>query len=303
VLQREELATNTRRFFHRDAVGSTWALTNPLGFVTDMYAYLAYGECIYHRGTTENHARFVGAEGYFDDLNGLQLLGHRYYDPSLKRFISQDPIGLGSGDLNFYAYCGGNPLTATDPEGLDWTYYLNAVVDHFAGWGNTLTGGATGWVTDKIGNTTMMGGGTIVDRHSRQYRAGEITGVVHQLAMIGAEGIGAARAGKTGYKHLGRLRTRAKYHSGHHSGPHTAPHYQVILFRAGVSGRRMVHRFTPFEFWADCTLFGLCYGWYAGAVVRDALGAGEADPNYGRYLALVSYDSAGRSNGGLWVDE
>jgi RHS repeat-associated protein len=106
------------RWYHADGLGSVWALTNSVGNVTDKYAYNAYGETIYQTGTTENHARFVGAEGYFDDLNGLQLLGHRYYDPQLKRFITQDPIGLAGGDLNFYAYCGSNPLTGIDPWGL-----------------------------------------------------------------------------------------------------------------------------------------------------------------------------------------
>jgi uncharacterized protein RhaS with RHS repeats len=43
------------------------------------------------------------------------LLGHRYYDPSVGRFISQDPA---QDESNWYAYCGNNPLVATDPTGL-----------------------------------------------------------------------------------------------------------------------------------------------------------------------------------------
>jgi RHS repeat-associated protein len=106
------------RWYQTNGLGSVWALTGPTATPTDKYAYNAYGETIYHTGTTENHARFVGGEGYFDDLNGLRLLGHRYYDPQLKRFLTQDPIGLAGGDLNFYAYCGNNPLTRIDPDGL-----------------------------------------------------------------------------------------------------------------------------------------------------------------------------------------
>ena len=43
------------------------------------------------------------------------LLGSRYYDPALGRFLSMDPSGDGD---NWYAYCDNSPTGATDPEGL-----------------------------------------------------------------------------------------------------------------------------------------------------------------------------------------
>jgi len=112
----------TLRWHFADALGSVWALTNSYGGVTDKYAYNAYGECIYQYGPTENHARFIGEAGCHDDLNGLVLMGYRYYDPALGRFITQDPMGLEGGDLNFYAYCGSNPMTGIDPSGLVYDY-------------------------------------------------------------------------------------------------------------------------------------------------------------------------------------
>ncbi|VAX13117.1 hypothetical protein MNBD_GAMMA24-610, partial [hydrothermal vent metagenome] len=47
----------------------------------------------------------------------------RYYDPSTGRFISEDPKGFEGGQVNLYAYVGGNPILLSDPSGLkvgDW---------------------------------------------------------------------------------------------------------------------------------------------------------------------------------------
>ena len=42
------------------------------------------------------------------------LLGHRYYDASIGRLISEDPIQAGD---NWYAYCENNPLNSFDADG------------------------------------------------------------------------------------------------------------------------------------------------------------------------------------------
>lgn len=43
----------------------------------------------------------------------------RFYDPNLGRFISEDPIGFGGGDINLYGYVWNSPGSFTDPMGLD----------------------------------------------------------------------------------------------------------------------------------------------------------------------------------------
>jgi len=43
----------------------------------------------------------------------------RYYQPSLSRFVTEDPIGFASSDLNFYEYVGSAPTIYTDPLGLE----------------------------------------------------------------------------------------------------------------------------------------------------------------------------------------
>ena len=62
--------------------------------------------------------RFAGGNGCADDgPAGSQLLGARYYDPTLGRFLSPDPIGH-AGGLNLYGYCGNDPVNTVDPSGL-----------------------------------------------------------------------------------------------------------------------------------------------------------------------------------------
>ncbi len=54
---------------------------------------------------------------YFDAETGLHYNWHRFYDPTIGRYITADPIGL-AGGMNLYAYVGGDPVNWTDPKGL-----------------------------------------------------------------------------------------------------------------------------------------------------------------------------------------
>ena len=50
--------------------------------------------------------------------NGLYYMRARYYDPTVGRFISEDPLGFGGGDVNLSAYVRNNPVNWVDPFGL-----------------------------------------------------------------------------------------------------------------------------------------------------------------------------------------
>ncbi|MEJ2660712.1 MAG: RHS repeat-associated core domain-containing protein, partial [Desulfobacteraceae bacterium] len=54
---------------------------------------------------------------YHDPETGLHYNQARYYDPSLGRYLSLDPLFLESGSPNFYAYCDGDPVNRIDPSG------------------------------------------------------------------------------------------------------------------------------------------------------------------------------------------
>jgi RHS repeat-associated protein len=52
-----------------------------------------------------------------DGETGLYYYRARYYDPTMGRFISEDPLGFGAGDTNLYRYVGNSSTMATDPTG------------------------------------------------------------------------------------------------------------------------------------------------------------------------------------------
>lgn len=70
------------------------------------------------RCTPETPDRPYGALGVrTDTVTGLYYMRHRWYDSSLQRFISRDPIGLSGGE-NVYTYAGNSPTIFVDPMGL-----------------------------------------------------------------------------------------------------------------------------------------------------------------------------------------
>jgi RHS repeat-associated protein len=54
-----------------------------------------------------------------DQATGLQNNLNRWYDASVGRWLSEDPIGFNAGDANLYRYVGNGPTNGADPSGLD----------------------------------------------------------------------------------------------------------------------------------------------------------------------------------------
>src|SRR5260370_4748070 len=66
-------------------------------------------------GTLANPFQYTGRE--FDLETGIYEYRVRYYDQTVGRFVSEDPIGF-RGGIDFYAYVLNNPLNLTDPNGV-----------------------------------------------------------------------------------------------------------------------------------------------------------------------------------------
>ena len=80
-----------------------------------------------------NPLRYVGKEGYYSDDTGLMLLGARYYDPLIGRFITKDPARDG---MNWYEYAGNNPVVSCDPTGKAYMTYDGSKLTLYHGNGN-----------------------------------------------------------------------------------------------------------------------------------------------------------------------
>jgi RHS repeat-associated protein len=98
-----------------DALGSTRRLVNAAQSITDSYSYEAFGGITAQSGSTYNPYKYVGSLGYnsSDTTTGLSHLGARYYNPTVGRFSTPDPV---YGVLHLYRYAP-NPLRYADPAG------------------------------------------------------------------------------------------------------------------------------------------------------------------------------------------
>jgi RHS repeat-associated protein len=87
------------------------------GTVSAAYEYSPFGESLRHDGAYAATNPFRFSTKYTDDESGLVYYGHRYYSPSLGRFINRDPGGT-AGGINLYAFVGNNPVNSFDYLGL-----------------------------------------------------------------------------------------------------------------------------------------------------------------------------------------
>ena len=87
-----EEVNNTFKTYHFDSRGSTIAITDMSGNVTDTFAYDTYGKCISHTGTSDIIFGYNGCDGVVTDKNGLIYMRARYYSPDMRRFVNADII-------------------------------------------------------------------------------------------------------------------------------------------------------------------------------------------------------------------
>jgi RHS repeat-associated protein len=119
----KELQNN--RYYCQDGSGSTALLADSTAHLLEWYRYDLQGNpFFYNPNDTQRNPNqsgynvrhlFTGQQWYSDI--GLYDLRNRFYSPDIGRFLQPDPIGFRGGN-NLYGYVKNNPVTRSDPFGL-----------------------------------------------------------------------------------------------------------------------------------------------------------------------------------------
>ena len=123
LIARVKVATGQPYYYHYDYRGSTVAITNSTQTITHKYNYSAFGETQQAIEEDYNAYRYVGKYGVGYETKDLTFMRARYYQPSVGRFNSEDPVW----GVNLYGYGGNNPVNMVDVSGMlsDQLWILN----------------------------------------------------------------------------------------------------------------------------------------------------------------------------------
>ena len=166
----------TVTYVYTDPQGTPLAEADASGNITATYDYTPYGSQAL--GTAPNGPGYTGHVN--DPDTGLVYMQARYYDPSVGRFISTDPVGPSVGNafnFNRFAYANNNPIVNDDPTGRCTGSHIEDSNGNCASTGTTTTKVTAASVTAvrafNSGHTTYIqyaDGATEVRNGSRPWR-------------------------------------------------------------------------------------------------------------------------------------
>jgi len=212
----------TVRYIHTDALGTPVALTSASRTVIEISEYEPYGQVI-NRPVKAG----PGYTGHVMDIStGLAYMQQRYYDPSLGRFLSVDPVTADpntGANFNRYKYANNNPYKYIDPDGRaeEYTGAFGAALGYILGHPGDDTAGLrvlsrAEMAAGNIGGSAGAAGdaaavaqvaGAIADGGGvREVAAAVATAAVTAVVRKGAAG--GDRAGKP-FTRKGKVQVRA----------------------------------------------------------------------------------------------
>jgi RHS repeat-associated protein len=109
------LRNGTTSYYEQDALGTVTSLSSGAGSLVQTYTFDSFGKTIASSGSLTNPFQYTNRE--VDSETNLYFYRARYYDQTIGRFLSEDPIRF-SGGVDFYSYTKNNGVNAADPSGL-----------------------------------------------------------------------------------------------------------------------------------------------------------------------------------------
>lgn len=157
---------NTTHYYVYDYRGSTVAMVDatPNALVTHKYQYDEFGNLLQTTEADANLFRYVGKYGVMYEAEAIQFMRARYYDPSIGRFLSEDPVW----STNLYPYADNNPINKYDLNGLDYVCVDASFYNGVGANGSVCTvinGSEKGDVYLTVGVGAGVGGGGGVSIH------------------------------------------------------------------------------------------------------------------------------------------
>ncbi|MFU8861320.1 MAG: RHS repeat-associated core domain-containing protein [Cyclonatronaceae bacterium] len=118
VIGRRE-SGGTRKYYHRDLLGSTRTVVDASGTVTETWDYMPYGEIMTGRGNPQAATRQTYTAHEFENETGMYNMHWRRYIPRFGVFTSVDPMADDAMQVHLtpYNYSWNNPVSNTDPDG------------------------------------------------------------------------------------------------------------------------------------------------------------------------------------------
>jgi RHS repeat-associated protein len=120
LIDHDTYGSERTSYLHPNALGSPVAATDTQGNLLWKETYNPYGERKLKQPNSTTNNRWY--TGHTEDPTGLVYAGARYYDPTIGRFLSTDPVAFTEKNphsFNRYSYANNNPYKYVDPDGRE----------------------------------------------------------------------------------------------------------------------------------------------------------------------------------------
>jgi RHS repeat-associated protein len=164
----------TSVFYCHDGNGNVTDLVDTNGTPVARYEYDPFGHQIAMTGVDSTNNPFRFSTKYVDEETGLIYYGHRYYSPTMGRWLTRDPLGE-AGGINLYGFVGNGAVNFVDRLGLalyafdgtgaryeTWTH-VSILHRSYSGIAHYREGVGSRWYSSVLGGATGAGGTVRLD--------------------------------------------------------------------------------------------------------------------------------------------